>query len=85
MSYLVRAVADYPQHPVQPGHVEPVPRRLRGFFAGAKIFDTTRALYVWEIPTYPAFLIPRADVELCWPGRRRNPSVVHAGWKPRRS
>ena len=63
MSYLVPKVADYPQHLAQPGHVEPVPRRLRGFFAGAKVFDTTRALYLWEIPAYPAFLIPRSDVD----------------------
>src|SRR5215468_4950818 len=43
-------------------HVEPVPRRIRAFLAGEKVFDTIRALYVWEWPNYPQYYIPLADV-----------------------
>src|SRR6516164_8394917 len=43
-------------------HVEPVPRRIRAFLAGETVFDTTRALYVWEWPNYPQYYIPVADV-----------------------
>lgn len=56
-------MSDFPQHAVAVHHVEPVPRRVRAFFAGAKVLDTTRALYVWEVKGYPAFYIPRADVD----------------------
>jgi uncharacterized protein (DUF427 family) len=44
------------------GRVEPSPRRVRGFVGGQLVFDTTRALYVWEVPNYPQYYIPRADV-----------------------
>ena len=54
---------DYPQMIVPAGHVEPVPRRVRGFLGGRKVLDTTSALYVWESPKYPQFHIPLADVE----------------------
>jgi uncharacterized protein (DUF427 family) len=57
------AVDDYPQHLEPPGRVEPVPRRVRAFVAGTAVLDTTRALYLWEHPAYPAFLIARADVD----------------------
>jgi uncharacterized protein (DUF427 family) len=43
-------------------HVEPAPRRVRGYLGGEAIFDTTRALYVWEWPNYPQYFIPLADV-----------------------
>ncbi len=43
-------------------HVEPVPRRVRPELAGEVVFDTTRALYLWEWPFYPQFLIPADDV-----------------------
>jgi hypothetical protein len=41
---------DYPAMIAAANHVEPVPRRIRAFLAGEKVFDTTRALYVWEWP-----------------------------------
>ncbi|MFF3849077.1 DUF427 domain-containing protein [Streptomyces sp. NPDC002328] len=53
------------QHPsliVPVGHVEPVPRRVRGLIGGRVVFDTRRALYVWEWPPYPQFSIPVEDV-----------------------
>jgi len=54
---------DYPQAIVPTNHVEPAPRRVRGVFAGATVFDTTRASYVWEWPNYPQYYIPLADVD----------------------
>ncbi|MGW2936018.1 DUF427 domain-containing protein [Streptomyces sp. NPDC001156] len=53
------------QHPslIAPvGHVEPVPRRIRGTLGGRVAFDTRRALYVWEWPAYPQFSIPVHDM-----------------------
>ena len=55
-------VTDYPAAIVPEGHVERVPRRVRGFLAGETVFDTTRARYVWEWPPYPQYYIPLADV-----------------------
>ena len=34
-----------------------------GFFAGRQVFDTTRAVYVWESTKYPWYYIPIADVD----------------------
>ncbi|WP_316741475.1 DUF427 domain-containing protein [Streptomyces sp. MK7] len=44
------------------GHVEPVPRRIRGVVGGRVVFDTRRALYVWEWQAYPQFSIPVEDL-----------------------
>jgi uncharacterized protein (DUF427 family) len=55
-------VANYPQPLVPVNHVEPVPRRLRATLGGVTVFDTTRALYVWEWPPYPQYYIPRTDI-----------------------
>ncbi len=62
MSIRSRSVNDYPAMIVQVNHVEPVPRRVRAFLADETVFDTTRALYVWEWPNYPQYYIPLADV-----------------------
>ncbi|MFJ4466971.1 DUF427 domain-containing protein [Streptomyces sp. NPDC089424] len=43
---------------VPPGHVEPVPRRIRGVIDGRVVLDTRRALYVWEWPPYPQYSVP---------------------------
>jgi uncharacterized protein (DUF427 family) len=56
------SVRDYPEVAVARGRVEPAPRRVRGYAAGAKIFDTTAARYVWEIPYYPHYYVPLRDV-----------------------
>jgi uncharacterized protein (DUF427 family) len=63
-------VNDYPAMIAPVNHVEPVPRRIRAFLGGAKVLDTTRALYVWEWPYYPQYYIPLADVrrDLLIPG-----------------
>ncbi|UUN30771.1 DUF427 domain-containing protein [Streptomyces sp. FIT100] len=52
----------YPSLIVPVGHVEPVPRRIRGLIGGRVVFDTRRALYVWEWPPYPQFSIPVEDM-----------------------
>lgn len=53
---------DYPETITSVNHVEPVPRRIRALLAGEKVLDTVRALYVWELPYYPQYYIPLADV-----------------------
>ncbi|HEX4790476.1 MAG TPA: DUF427 domain-containing protein [Actinospica sp.] len=53
---------DYPAPIADTDHVEPVPRRVRALLGGRTVFDTTRALYVWEWPNYPQYYIPIADV-----------------------
>ncbi len=55
--------AAFPQPITPTDHIEPVPRRIRGMLAGRTVFDTTRALYLWEWPPYPQYLIPAADVD----------------------
>lgn len=55
-------MSGYPQAIVPADHVEPVPRRVRGVLGGQVVFDTTRALYIWEWPYYPQFQIPIVDV-----------------------
>jgi uncharacterized protein (DUF427 family) len=52
----------YPQMAAQRGRVEPSPRRVRGYAGGQLVFDTTRALYVWEVPNYPQYYVPWSDV-----------------------
>jgi uncharacterized protein (DUF427 family) len=46
----------------QVNQVQPVPRRVRAFLGGDLIFDTIRALYVWEWPYYPQYYVPIEDV-----------------------
>ncbi len=55
-------MADHPSKLVPVNHVEPVPRRIRASVAGVVVADTTRALYVWERPSFPLYYAPRADV-----------------------
>ena len=57
------AVNDYPASIVPVNHVEPAPRRVRGFLGNELIFDTTSARYVWEIPHYPQYYIPLSDID----------------------
>ncbi len=44
------------------GRIEPAPRRVRGYLGDDLVFDTTAARYVWEVPYYPQYYIPLADV-----------------------
>jgi uncharacterized protein (DUF427 family) len=56
-------MARYPQSLVPVDHVEPVPRRIRAELGGRLVLDTIQALYLWEWPPYPQFLIPAGDVD----------------------
>jgi uncharacterized protein (DUF427 family) len=56
-------MSGYPDVLVPPGGTAPVPRRLRGRLGTAWVFDTERALYVWEFPPYPQYYVPLADVD----------------------
>jgi uncharacterized protein (DUF427 family) len=42
--------------------VEQGGKRVRGYAGGELVFDTGRPLLVWEVPYFPAFYIPAADV-----------------------
>jgi uncharacterized protein (DUF427 family) len=42
--------------------VEPGAKRVRGYLAGRLVADTTRPFLVWEVPYYPAYYLPLADV-----------------------
>ena len=44
--------------------VEDGKKRLRVYFGGAVVADTTRPLLVWEKPAYPAYYLPEADVRM---------------------
>jgi uncharacterized protein (DUF427 family) len=55
-------VRDYPRITTPVDTVEPTPRWIRGFLNGTMVFDTARALYVWERPHCPQCYIPLADV-----------------------
>ncbi len=57
-----RPVTDYPHSAAARGRIEPAPRRVRGFVDDQLVFDTTTARYVWEVPYYPQYYIPLADV-----------------------
>ncbi|BCI90203.1 hypothetical protein NIIDMKKI_54090 [Mycobacterium kansasii] len=57
---------DYPQMAADRGRIEPVPRRVRGYFNGILVFDTKAAHYVWEVAYYPQYYVPIEDVDtLC--------------------
>jgi len=53
---------DYPEMAAARGRVERAPRRVRGFLGHELVFDTTSASYAWEVPYYPQYYIPLADV-----------------------
>lgn len=43
--------------------VEYSAKRVRGLIHGGVAFDTTHARLVWEVPYYPAYYVPVADVQ----------------------
>ncbi len=55
-------MSDYPAIITPVNHVEPVPRRVRGFVGNETVFDTINAKYVWEWQNYPQYYIPVDDV-----------------------
>ena len=42
--------------------VEPSAKRVRAFLGGEVVADTVHPLLVWEVPYYPTYYIPAADV-----------------------
>jgi uncharacterized protein (DUF427 family) len=42
--------------------IEPGAKRIRAYLGGKVVADTTRPMLVWEIPYYPAYYFPVADV-----------------------
>jgi uncharacterized protein (DUF427 family) len=56
-------MSTYPESLVPPDGIASVPRRLRGLLGGVALFDTERALYVWEFPPYPQYYIPLDDLD----------------------
>src|SRR4051794_26245567 len=38
-------------------------KRVRAFLGGAIVTDTTRPVLVWEVPYYPTYYVPAADVQ----------------------
>lgn len=42
--------------------VEPSQRRVRAMLGGEFVADTTRPMLVWEVPYYPTYYFPEADV-----------------------
>jgi uncharacterized protein (DUF427 family) len=53
---------DYPPMIATVDLIEPAPRRVRAALGGRTVFDTTRALYVWEWANYPQYYIPLSDI-----------------------
>jgi uncharacterized protein (DUF427 family) len=80
---------EYPGLVVPEDGVAPVPRRLRGYLGNELVFDTTRALYVWDKPYYPQYNVPLEDVRGDFAERefakvyREGPAAgtVHFPWK----
>jgi uncharacterized protein (DUF427 family) len=58
--------------------VEPSAKRIRTYLGGELVADTARPLLVWEVPYYPTYYFPAADVrtELLEPddGKSHSPS-----------
>lgn len=44
--------------------VEPTQKRIRAFVGGAPIADSTNVVMVWEVPYYPTYYFPPADVRM---------------------
>jgi uncharacterized protein (DUF427 family) len=73
------AAPDFPQMAAQRGRIEPAPRRVRGYSGGELVFDTTGARYVWEVPYYPQYYIPLADVRTELLADEDHPQKVQLG------
>ena len=70
---------DYPQMAATRGRIEPAPRRVRGYLDDELVFDTTAARYVWEVPYYPQYYIPLADVRAEFLRDEDHPQKVQLG------
>lgn len=70
---------DYPEMAAARGRIEPAPRRIRGFLGHKLVFDTNEARYVWEVPYYPQYYIPLADVRAEFLHDEDHPQKVQFG------
>src|ERR1700722_13482766 len=70
---------DYPQMAAARGRIEHAPRRVRGYLGHELIFDTIAARYVWEVPYYPQYYIPLADVGAAFLRDENHPQQVQLG------
>ncbi len=70
---------DYPEMAATRGRIEPAPRRVRGYLGHELVFDTIAARYVWEIPYYPAYYVPLADVRTEFLRDENHPQKVQLG------
>jgi len=70
---------DYPQTAAARGRIERAPRRVRGFLGDDLVFDTTAARYVWEVPYYPQYYVPLADVRAEFLRDEDHPQKVQLG------
>src|SRR5690242_17851031 len=70
---------DYPQTAAARGRIEPAPRRVRGYLGHELVFDTIAARYVWEVPYYPQYYIPLADVRPEFLRDEDHPQTVQFG------
>ena len=43
-------------------HTEPGAKRVRAYLGGEVVADTIHPVLVWEVPSYPAYSVPAADV-----------------------
>jgi len=75
----VSAESDYPTMAATRGRIEPAPRRVRGYLGDALVFDTIAARYVWEVPYYPQYYIPLADVRAEFLHDENRPQHVQFG------
>jgi uncharacterized protein (DUF427 family) len=61
------------------GHVVPITKRVRAFFAGHVIVDAYEPRLVWEHPHYPAYYFPIGDVvraDVLRPSNHRSAATV---------
>ena len=50
--------------------IEPSPKRIRGFHGGQLVVDSTDVQLVWEIPYFPWWYFPLADVRAVYRVRK---------------
>src|SRR3954465_7865216 len=58
-------MVDADMEPTRRGRVrvETTAKRVRTFLDGRPVADTTHAVLVWEVPYYPTYYFPLADVD----------------------
>ena len=65
--------------------VEQGAKRVRVYLAGRLVADTRRPFLVWEIPYYPAYYLPLADVAAELADRGLHPAAADASAQAQRA